>query len=96
MITETDPAGVQPSQRFTEKTKDFVTRLLPDSGACDRLLTVKEVAAQLRVCAATVYRLCDRGLLPHVRVVNSIRIRPTDVALMLARGARWHCRSQSA
>jgi len=82
MITETDHAGVQTSRRFAETTKDFVTRLLPESGR-DRLLTVKEVAQQLGVCAATVYRLCDRGELPHVRVVYSIRIRPADLAAFL-------------
>jgi excisionase family DNA binding protein len=38
------------------------------------LLTVKEVAARLRVCRATVYELCKGGRLGHVRVGNSIRI----------------------
>jgi hypothetical protein len=28
---------------------------------------------------ATVYRLCEGGQLPHVRIVNSIRIRPEDL-----------------
>jgi excisionase family DNA binding protein len=40
---------------------------------------VAEVAEQLGVCAATVYRLCEGGELPHVRIVNSIRIRPEDL-----------------
>jgi excisionase family DNA binding protein len=39
------------------------------------LLTVKEVAAELKVCTATVYKLVDRGDLPHVRVLNSIRVQ---------------------
>ena len=30
MITETDPNGIQLSQGFAAKTKDLVTRLLPD------------------------------------------------------------------
>jgi excisionase family DNA binding protein len=48
-------------------------------GARDRLLRVADVAERLGVCAATVYRLCERGELPHVRIVNSIRIRRADL-----------------
>jgi excisionase family DNA binding protein len=36
--------------------------------------TVKEVAAILRVCTATVYAMVERGELRHVRVRNAIRI----------------------
>jgi excisionase family DNA binding protein len=39
-----------------------------------RLFTVKEVAAILRVCTATVYSMVARGELEHVRVGNAIRI----------------------
>jgi excisionase family DNA binding protein len=45
-----------------------------------QLLKVAEVAKKLGVCNATVYRLCETGALPHVRVVNSIRVRPKDLA----------------
>jgi excisionase family DNA binding protein len=38
------------------------------------LLTVREAARVLRVSRATVYKLCTRGELGHVRVLNSIRI----------------------
>jgi len=60
-------------------------------GGRDRLLRVAEVAEHLGVCNATVYRLCERGELPHVRVTNSIRVRPRDLeefvaARMLAAG----------
>ena len=119
MITEWDAAGVQPLQSIAQKTKDFVTRLLPTSplrsrlprvqpsevhpgfdnlgtappgpttpttndlavlyGGRNRLLTVRDAAEQLGVCAATVYRLCGNGELPHVRVSYSIRIRPADL-----------------
>jgi excisionase family DNA binding protein len=41
----------------------------------DRMLTVREVARFLRVSTATVYKLCTRGELAHVRVLNAIRIR---------------------
>jgi len=36
------------------------------------LLTVGDVAAFLHVFAKTVYRLCERGELQHVRVLNAI------------------------
>ena len=45
----------------------------------DRLLTVREVAARLAVCTATVYALCERGELRHVRVASAIRIHPADL-----------------
>ncbi len=63
--------------------KDFVTRLLPHRRAIPSLLTVGEVAEQLRVCAATVYRLCDQGQLPHVRVLHAIRVDPIDLLAFL-------------
>jgi excisionase family DNA binding protein len=46
------------------------------------LLTVREAARVLRVSTATVYRLCARGVLGHVRVLNSIRI-PSEALGML-------------
>ncbi len=64
---------VQNSHRVASPTKDSATPLLPAS-AVGRLLTVKEVAALLRVCVATVYSLVESGRLPHVRVLNSIRV----------------------
>jgi excisionase family DNA binding protein len=42
-------------------------------------LTVREVAAELGVCTATVYRLFDRGELPHVRILDSIRVAHHDL-----------------
>jgi excisionase family DNA binding protein len=57
-------------------------------GGRGQLLKVTEVAEQLGVCAATVYRLCETGELPHVRIVNSIRIRPADLAELLVRTAK--------
>jgi excisionase family DNA binding protein len=43
-------------------------------GEVRQLLTVREVAARLRVSRATVYRLVQSGALPTLRVSNSIRI----------------------
>jgi excisionase family DNA binding protein len=52
------------------------------------LLTVRETAELLRVSTATVYGLCERGELPHVRVSNAIRLRPQDVETFVRRGGR--------
>jgi excisionase family DNA binding protein len=49
-------------------------------GGRGRLLRVVEVADQLGVSNATVYDLCASGELPHVRIVDSIRVRPNDLA----------------
>jgi hypothetical protein len=78
MMTETDPVGVLPSQPAAEKPKDFVTRLLPESG--EGLLTVKEVAQQLGVCAATV---CRYGIAAKCRMsalcIRSGSLTPTSL-----------------
>ena len=50
---------------------------LPSSAPA--LLTVREVARRLGVRPVTVYRLCDRGELAHVRVSYAIRVRPEDL-----------------
>ena len=47
------------------------------------MLTVREVAARLRVSRATVYRLVQARALPVLRISNAIRIPATA----LARGA---------
>jgi excisionase family DNA binding protein len=44
------------------------------------LLTVREAATVLRVSTATVYKLCARGELAHVRVLNVIRIPANGLA----------------
>jgi excisionase family DNA binding protein len=49
-----------------------------------RLLRVKEAAEQLAVPAWRVYQLCEDGELPHVRITNSIRIRPDDLQEFIA------------
>jgi excisionase family DNA binding protein len=47
------------------------------------LLSVRQVAARLGVCTATVYALCARGALPCVRVLNAIRVAPGDLEALL-------------
>ena len=59
--------------------KGFATPLLRNSGSvvetpAGPLLTVREAARVLRVSRATVHKLCTRGVLGHVRVLNLIRI----------------------
>ena len=64
----------------TRPAAPFATRLLPDPReAAEALLSVKEVARRLGVHPYTVYKLCDRGDLAHVRVLNAIRISEAEV-----------------
>jgi excisionase family DNA binding protein len=57
----------------------FASDLLRRYYQKSRMLGVREVAERLRVCTATVYKLCASGALEHVRIVNSIRV--TEAAL---------------
>jgi excisionase family DNA binding protein len=50
----------------------------------DRLLTVSEVAATMRVSNMTVYRLIKSGDLPALRVGKNYRIRESDVDVYLS------------
>lgn len=59
----------------------FADSLLTGPGP--RLLTVREVAAHLRVSTRTVYSLCETGGLAHVRVRNAIRIPPAALIALL-------------
>ncbi len=43
------------------------------------LISVREAARRLGLCRRTVYDLCSKGVLPHRRLFNAIRIRPEDV-----------------
>ena len=59
----------------------FATNLLPP---IERLLTVGQVAQLLGVCRATVYKWAATGLLPHVRIINVVRVRPQDLVAFAA------------
>jgi excisionase family DNA binding protein len=60
------------------------------------MLTVKQVAASLSVSTAHIYKLTKLGELPHVRVLNAIRIRPADLeAFIEARASRPRRRKPS-
>jgi excisionase family DNA binding protein len=53
-------------------------------GGAGRLLTVREVAERLSVSTATIYALCERGELPHVRISNAIRIEPAGLEAFIS------------
>ena len=73
--------AVQRSQGSTTIRKNFATNLLPP---IERLLTVRQVAAQFGVCTVTVYKWAVDGVLPHVRIVNVVRVRPEDLTTFIA------------
>ena len=72
--------GTAPRVRTTPTTADLVSYW----GGRYRLLRVREVAERLGVSNATVYGLCERGELPYVWVVTSMRIRPDDLEEFIA------------
>ena len=67
--------------------QDFRERLEAHSDV-ERLLTVREVAQCLSVSTATVYALCERRELAHVRISNAIRIIPAELQAFLMRNRR--------
>ena len=52
------------------------------------LLSVRQTAEFLGVCAATVYRMCEQGELPHFRVRNAIRVPMVGLKAYLGRQRR--------
>jgi excisionase family DNA binding protein len=61
-----------------DATRQCITPLLQgkrrEVGVVPRLLSVREAAEVLSVSKATIYALCRRGEMPHLRVSNAIRI----------------------
>ena len=74
-------AGRRPRSTDFGPTTDFATTLLPP---IEQLLTVGQVAQLLGFCTATVYKWAAQGVLRHVRIVNTIRIRPQDLSALIA------------
>ncbi len=79
------PASTTLVSAVSQETPAKRRRLAPV--AADVFLTVRDVAALLKVSTATVYKLCDHGELPHARVLNSIRLTRASVDAYLARDA---------
>ena len=65
-------------------TSPTTTDLQALHGGRDRLLTVREAADQLHLGTWAIYRFCETGELPHIRIIDSIRIRPADLAAFTA------------
>ncbi|XXF81236.1 helix-turn-helix domain-containing protein [Myxococcaceae bacterium GXIMD 01537] len=81
---------VQPSHPVPQDPKILAASLLlgpasvaPVASGSGRLLTVREAAERLGVCRATVYRMCERGELPHVRISNTVRVVPETLERVL-------------
>jgi excisionase family DNA binding protein len=55
---------------------------VPNAG--DRLMTIRELAAYLRLNIKTVERMARDGRLPSLRVCGRVRFRPSDIASWLA------------
>jgi excisionase family DNA binding protein len=60
-------------------------RLRTIDGGGEHLLSVRQVAKRLNVSTATVYKLCERGELMHLRVSNAIRVTQDNLAAFTAR-----------
>ncbi len=54
----------------------------------ERLLTVRQVAARLNVCRATIYSMVERGDLPRIRIGNTVRFTQADLVAALERHGR--------
>ena len=82
LATTRDEAGAdsRDSQVFAPFTEDSADRLRT-------LLKDTDVAARLAVSTKTVYALCARGRLRHVRVLNSIRVAPDDLEAFVSQHA---------
>jgi excisionase family DNA binding protein len=86
-----DSKSSKRSQNITANPQSFIPPISHGSFravARIALVTVKEVATLLRVSTDSVYGLCARGELPHVRVSNAIRIAPADLREFLVRQRR--------
>ena len=55
----------------------------PDAGPHERLITVRAVAENLGVSAASVYKLCQRGELRGLRIGGALRFEPAALEAYL-------------
>ena len=80
-----DRERVQPSHPIAAVRSPFAAPVLQPGGDAPVLLSVRDAAARLGVCTATIYKLCENGALAHVRVLNSIRIASADLVAFIQR-----------
>jgi excisionase family DNA binding protein len=90
---KTDPEFQSSDRR---QNTPFAADLLHRYFKKGRMLGVREVAERLRVCTATVYKLCATGALEHVRVVNSIRVTEAALHAFVAASERAGARKNPA
>jgi excisionase family DNA binding protein len=81
-----EPQGIAQDARGAENGRKVGQRTPPRPRRASgdlAWLSVSEVAKELRVSSATVYRLIERGDLQHTRVSNAIRISAGNLATYL-------------
>jgi len=81
-LTPHSPATI-PEVTGSRRRSGRGKRLRKAQPAGGRVLTVSEVAAELRVSRSTVYALCRQGVLGHFRVANALRVRLQDLEAYL-------------
>jgi excisionase family DNA binding protein len=74
---------LQPEAAIAKDLAPILLSVARLPGHRDRLLSVTEVAELLSVSDATVYALCARGILAHVRILNAIRVAPAALNALL-------------
>jgi excisionase family DNA binding protein len=72
-------AAKAPCSKGVTNGRPLTPKLVALVGERERLLSVGDVADRLGVSTAMVYKLCARGDLGHLRVLNSIRVRMADL-----------------
>ena len=81
-------AAKAPCSKGVTNGRPLAPKLVALASERERLLSVGDVADRLGVSPATVYKLCSRGDLGHLRVLNSIRVRMADLVSFVNSGAR--------
>jgi Helix-turn-helix domain len=81
-------AAQAPCGKGVTNGRPLTRKLVALTGERERLLSVGEVADHLGGSTATVYKLCSRGDLGHLLVLNSIRVRLADLVSFINGSAR--------
>ena len=61
----------------------------------DKLLTLEEVAAYLRLNRFTVYRMAERGELPGAKIARRWRFAEVDITRWIERNKRRRSKSDT-